>query len=169
MLTGSIEDLKNELGQTRVNPDELVENLAAFIYERCDNMLANTSEDKLRRCIYDLAERSLRLFLKANTRRRGLRCETPVIRSPDELLSQQRTLGELLSSGYELVVLPRVLGPVFFKEYYPAGDKKTKICRTIERISSITKLVLQVNALMRGGYREALRDIIKLLERIEDI
>jgi len=128
--------------------DMLMEVLAGFIHERCDNLLANIREEDLRNKVLDVARASYELYFSAYTRTcLGRSLEVPVfITDSSELDRYSNVLKELLDSGrFELMILPRSWGDLFFKKYYmPRKTDYRKFNRTIGNIRRIISLLQKI-------------------------
>ena len=127
----------------RLSEDELVEVVAGFMCERCDNLLANIEgEDDFLRALA-LADRCHRLFLKAHARVRSVEAGAFSLEKAEELNEETvAELRKLLSTGeYKLIVVPKD-GYLFFKRYYPSeydGEKFRNIIIRLERLVKILK------------------------------
>ena len=155
---------------TGLLPHGLVECIAGFIVERCDNMLANTNDPRLRDRIVELASRAYEAYIKAYVARAtssGGRTLKPIISSSEELREQlEAGLKGLLDGGYvELLVVPKVRERLFpFKAYYKARRDDPEKVRSIA--IALRALLEEVQEYMAREYHEDVGELWRLLNKI---
>ena len=170
LLHGDLEKLEDTVAfytkSLRLSEDELVEVVAGFMCERCDNLLANIEgEDDFLRALA-LADRCHRLFLKAHARVRGVEAGAFSLEKAEEL--NEETVAELrnlLSTGeYKLIVVPKD-GYLFFKRYYPSEYDGEKFRNIIIRLERLVK-ILKNNRNIMEIYRMEIEEVYDALQKL---
>jgi hypothetical protein len=170
LLEGNISEIKEIvdkcIADQGCSEDEIVEILAGFMCERCDNMLANVEDSVTREKIIKLSNLTYRLFLKAHQVRRKLDLGVYSVEDPsglnDEVLSK---LKALLSSGeYMLVVLPKE-GYLFFKSYYPSKHDAKKLRSTVKLLEEVVGMMKNYASIREryGGTLKEIEDALRML------
>lgn len=151
-------------------PHGLMECIAGFIVERCDNMLANVSDPRLRGRVVELALKAYEAYLKAYLARvtlSGGRMLKPIISSSEELREQlEAGLRGLLDGGHvELLVIPKVRERLFpFKAYYKVrGDDLRKVRRVAVALRALLE---EVEDYVAEEYRDEVDELRRLLNRV---
>jgi hypothetical protein len=167
VLFGDLEEIEKGLRAGALPSDQLVEALAGFMCERCDNMLANAEREDTRSKIFEFAEECRRFFLKAHARRRGLELEVFGASSAEELDERAlERLRSLLRTGeYRLIVVPKE-GYLFFKNYYPSKHDPEKLKATVARLERIVK-ALSESAVIRAAYGKELESLKRGLLKVK--
>ena len=145
--------------------DLFIELIAGFLYERCDNLLANVEDEGLRSLIVRLANELYELYLKAYASARGLEVEELVISDPSELDRCMESLRRALKSGYfELILTPREVRGLFFKDYYLPRNDVGKVRRILMGMKSVVNYLSTLKIDQR--YRGRLEDVERALNRV---
>jgi len=154
------------------SPDLLMEVIAGFIHERCDNMLANVKEKELRTKVLEIARTSYELYLKAYVRNNlKEELELPAfIVNEEEYGKYSEIVKRGLSSGkLELVLLPRGWSTLFFKQYYlPRRTDQNKLKRTIATLRGIISHLKRVK-LLKERYGDHLERVHKAIDELHGV
>ena len=150
--------------------DRFIEVISGFIYERCDNLLANVKERDLRDKILDIAKESYDLYFEAFCSNRGVEKEGEIkslISSRDEFKKAVNQLEKLLGTGlFDIMIVPKRWSGLFFKQYYkPKSQDMKKLINTSTGLRNIINVIIKSKN-VKAKYGDRLIKIRDMLNAI---